>query len=84
MRTELKITITESGKFYKVDLQDHYGNYTQVYEPSVKQAMQYALYWSEKAEQRYKENQIHAKAVIEMNKLDKEAGILTGNYDGLD
>ena len=84
MRTELKITITESGKFYKVDLQDHYGNYTQVYESSVKQAIQYALHWSEKAEQRYKENQIHAKAVHEMARLDREAGILTGNYDGLD
>ena len=84
MRTKLTINITESGKFYKVELQDHYGTKTTVYEPSVKQAMQYALYWSEKAEQRYKENQIHAKAVHEMARLDREAGILTGNHDGLD
>ena len=84
MRTKLTINITESGKFYKIELQDHYGSMTTVYEPSVKQAMQYALYWHEKAEQRYKANQLHAKAVMEMNKIDKEAGILTGNYDGLD
>ena len=84
MRTKLTINITESGKFYKVELQDHYGTKTTVYEPSVKQAMQYALYWSEKAEQRYKENQIPAKAVHEMAKLAREAGLLPGNYDGLD
>ena len=46
--------------------------------------MQYALYWYEKAEQRFETNQLHAKAVMEMNKLDKKAGILTGFSDGLD
>ena len=84
MRTQLKITITQSGDFFKVDLKDHYNSTTVVYEPTVQKAMQYALYWYEKAEQRHDENQAHAKAVMEMNRLDKEAGILTGNYDGLD
>ena len=84
MRKQLTINITEASNSYKVELQDHYGSMTVVYEPSVKQAMQYALYWHEKTEQRYKANQIHAKAVMEMNRIDKEAGILTGNYDGLD
>ena len=84
MRTKLTINITESGSSYKVELKDHYGSMTTVYEPSVPKAMQYALYWHEKAEQRYQANQLHAKAVMEMNKLDKEAGILTGNNDGLD
>ena len=84
MRTKLTINITESGKFYKVELQDHYGSMTTVYEPSVKQAMQYALYWCEMTEQRHETKQLHAKAVMEMNKIDKEAGILTGNSDGLD
>tara|TARA_R100001443_G_scaffold2466_1_gene8244 strand:- start:19 stop:186 length:168 start_codon:yes stop_codon:yes gene_type:complete len=55
-----------------------------VYEPSVKQALDYASKWCEQAEQRKQENQAHAKAVMEMNKLDKKAGILTGNSDGLD
>ena len=84
MRTQLKITITQSGDFFKVDLQDHYNSTTVVYEPTVQKAMQYALYWYEKAEQRHDENQAHAKAVMEMNKLDKKAGILTSNNDGLD
>ena len=84
-QNKLNLTITKAhGDMWQVEMRDHHSNYTCVYEPSVKQAMQYALYWSEKAEQRYKENQIHAKAVMEMNKIDKEAGILTGNYDGLD
>ena len=84
MRTQLKITITQSGDFFKVDLKDHYNSTTVVYEPTVQKAMQYALYWYEKAEQRFETNQLHAKAVMQMNKLDKEAGILTGNSDGLD
>ena len=84
MRTQVKINITQSDDFFKVDLEDHYGSTTVVYEPTVKKAMQYALYWYEKAEQRFETNQLHAKAVMEMNKLDKEAGILTGNSDGLD
>ncbi len=57
---------------------------TQVYEPSVKQALDYASKWCEQAEQRKQENQAHEKAGMEMNKLDKKAGILTGNSDGLD
>ena len=85
MKKELKITITQTNNTnYRVELQDHYGSRVTVYEPSVKQAMQYALYWHEKTEQRYQENQTHAKAVMEMMAIDKKAGILTGNYDGLD
>ena len=79
----ITIEYSHSG-YYKVDLRDHYCNYTQVYEPSVKQALDYASKWCEQAEQRKQENQAHAKAVMEMNKLDKEAGILTGYSDGLD
>ena len=79
----ITIEYSHSG-YYKVDLRDHYCNYTQVYEPSVKQAMQYALYWFEKADEREEANQIHGKAIKEMNELDKKAGILTGNSDGLD
>ena len=83
--TKLNLTIEKAhGNMWKVEMRDHYCNYSCVYEPSVKQAMQYALYWFEKTEQRREENQTHAKAVMEMNKIDKEAGILTSNYDGLD
>ena len=81
---KLQLTITKVNNSYCVELRDHYCNYNCVYEPSVKQAMQYADKWFAEAEQRYEENQTHAKAVMEMAKLDREAGILKGNYDGLD
>ena len=84
-KNKLNLTITKAhSNMWRVEMRDHHSNYTCVYEPSVKQAMQYALYWFEKADERKQENQAHTKAVMEMNKLDKEAGILTGNYDGLD
>ena len=79
----ITIESAHSG-FFKVDLEDHYGNYTQVYEKTVEEALNYAKNWCEQAEEREKNRQIHAKAIKEMNKLDKKAGILTGNYDGLD
>ena len=68
----------------KVELTDKYCNYTCVYEPSIEDALAYAGYWFGETEARRESNQSHAKAVMEMNKIDKEAGILTGNYDGLD
>ena len=84
-KNKLNLTITKAhSNMWRVEMRDHHSNYTCVYEPSVKQAMQYALYWFEKADERKQENQAHAKAVMEMNKLDKEAGILTGYSDGLD
>ena len=79
----ITIESAHSG-FFKVDLEDHYGNYTQVYEKTVEEALNYARNWCKQAEEREKNRQIHAKAIKEMNKLDKKAGILTGNYDGLD
>ena len=72
------------GTTYKVDLEDHYGNYTQVYERTIEEAMTYANNWCKLAEQREKNRQVHAKAIKQMNEIDKKAGILTGNYDGLD
>ena len=84
-KNKLNLTITKAhGDMWQVEMRDHHSNYTCVYEPSVKQALDYASKWCEQAEQRKQENQAHAKAVMEMNKLDKKAGILTGNSDGLD
>tara|TARA_R100001510_G_scaffold53599_1_gene55342 strand:+ start:245 stop:511 length:267 start_codon:yes stop_codon:yes gene_type:complete len=88
MKTNLKITIEKvkmsSGTTYKVDMRDHYGSYSCVYEPTLHKAMQYAIKWHNDSEKRYEENQIHAKAVMEMMAIDRKAGIITGNYDGLD
>ena len=70
--------------FYKVSLTDHHGARTVVYEPSVEQALDYALQWCHEADQRKEERDTHAKAVMEMMKLDRQAGITTNNSDGLD
>ena len=79
----ITIESAHSG-FFKVDLEDHYGNYTQVYEKTVEEALNYARNWCKRAEEREKNRQIQAKAIKEMNELDKKAGILTGYSDGLD
>ena len=81
---KLQLTITKVNNSYCVEMRDYYSNYSCVYEPSVKQAMQYADRWFAEAEQRYEENQIHAKAVMEMMALDRKAGITTNMSDGLD
>ena len=84
-KNKLNLTITKAhSNMWRVEMRDHHSNYTCVYESSVKQAMQYALYWFEKADEREEANQIHGKAIKEMNELDKKAGILTGYSDGLD
>ena len=79
-----QLTITKVNNSYSVEMRDYYCNYACVYEPTVEKAMEYAKQWFAEAEKRYKANQLHAKAVMEMAKLDREAGILKGNYDGLD
>ena len=83
-QSKLQLTITQDGNMYRVEMRDHHCNYCCVYEPSVIMAMQYALYWFKKADEREEASRIHGRAVQAMQKLDKEAGILTGNSDGLD
>ena len=83
-QNKLHLTITQDGNMYKVEMRDHHCNYTCVYEPSVIMAMYYAEKWFADADKREEANKIHGKAVQAMQKLDIEAGILTGNRDGLD
>jgi len=84
-QNKYRITLTEAhNDLLKVELTDKYCSYTCVYEPSIEDALAYASYWLAETDARRKSNQTHAKAVMEMNRIDKEAGILTGNYDGLD
>ena len=86
LQNKLKLTITRdtSNGWYKVEMLDMYNNYCCVYEPSISMSMNYAENWFAEAEKRYKSNQLHAKAVMEMMALDRKAGIIKGNYDGLD
>ena len=80
-----KITIEYShDNFYKVQLTDHNGARNVVYEPSVDRAFDYAINWCREADTREEERQTHAKAVAEMIKLDRQAGITTNTSDGLD
>ncbi len=81
---KLQLTITKINNSYCVEMRDRYSNYACVYEPSVKQAMQYALYWYERADQREEEHQATNKAMLEMIELDRKAGITTNMSDGLD
>jgi len=84
-QSKLQLTIEKAhGNTWRVEMRDHYCNYACVYEPSVKQAMQYALYWFEKADEREVNQQVTNKAIKEMIALDSEAGITTSMSDGLD
>ncbi len=83
--SKLNINIQYShDNFYKVSLTDNYGARVVVYEQSVEAALDYALGWCRESDSRHKADQVHAKAIAEMIKLDKEAGITTNNRDGLD
>ena len=85
LHSKLNLTIEKAhGNMWKVEMRDHHCSYACVYEPSVEQAMKYAEVWFANAEVRRKENQAHAKAVMEMMAIDREAGITTSMSDGLD
>ena len=80
-----KITIEYShDNFYKVSLTEHNGARNVVYEPSVDRAFDYAINWCREADTREEARQVHARAVKEMIKLDRQAGITTNTSDGLD
>ena len=85
-QNKLNLTITQDSDngWYKVEMRDHHCNYCCVYEPSVIMAMYYAEKWFADVDKREEASRIHGRAVQAMQKLDKEKGILTGNYDGLD
>ena len=75
-KLKLEITRDTNNGWYKVEMRDMYNDYCCVYEQSVSMAMNYAENWFAEAEERYKANQIHAKAVHVMANQDK--------YDSLD
>ena len=78
-----KILIEYShDNFYKVSLTDHNGARNVVYEPSVDRAFDYAINWCREADTREEARQTHAKAVMEMMKLNRQAGITTKTVTG--
>mgnify|MGYP003120661222 CR=1 FL=1 len=82
------ITIEETrpsfGVSYKVELEDHYGNRTTVYERTIEEAVIYARNWCRRAEERHIEVETHSKAVAQCIKLDEKAGITSRYRDCLD
>ena len=75
-KLKLEITRDTNSGWYKVEMRDMYDDYCCVYEPSISTSMNYAENWFAEAEKRYKQNQVHAKAVHAMAHQDK--------YDSLD
>ena len=70
--------------FYKIDLLDHHGSKTTVYEPTIGDVINYAKKWCLNAEERKLKRDTHARAVKDMIALDRIAGITTNTSDGLD
>tara|TARA_R100000988_G_scaffold96453_1_gene63298 strand:+ start:225 stop:476 length:252 start_codon:yes stop_codon:yes gene_type:complete len=69
---------------FKVEVWDRYGKYVCVYEKTVGDASKFIVDWWEKADENKKADDAMHKAIQAMIKLDKEAGIVSGNRDGLD
>jgi len=83
--SKLNINIQYShDNFYKVSLTDDNGARVVVYEQSVDAAFDYAINWCREADIREEARKTHAKAVMEMMKIDREAGITTSTRDSLD
>ena len=86
MKNKRKYNIKWQPKLnsWQVQVWDSHGSYCEVYEETYPQAYEFMCEWWAGEEKRKHEQEIHSKAVLEMQKLDKKAGILKGNYDGLD
>ena len=70
--------------FYRIDMLDHYGSKTTVYEPTIGDVVNYVKKWCLNADERKLERDTHNKAIAEMIKLDRQVGITTSTRDSLD
>ena len=79
------ITIESAhDEWLKVDLEDHNGMRTTIYERNLEQAITYAKNWCAGADQRKNTQDSMNRAIAECIQLDKKAGITSGNRDCLD
>ena len=83
-KRKYSVTWQQNLNSWCVEVWDSYDNYVKVYEETYPEAYEFMHEWWADEEKRKHEQEIHGKAVLAMQKLDKEAGILKGNYDGLD
>ena len=76
----------KEGEFYHAKVTDSYGNKYDNYFEEAHQANDWIYYIWEKEDWFNSTNsqELLANAIHEAHKLDKEAGILSGNRDGLD
>ena len=83
-KRKYNITWQQNLNSWCVEVWDNYDNYVKVYEKTYPEAYEFMCEWWAGEEKRKHEHEIRGKAILEMQKLDKESGILKGNYDGLD
>ena len=76
------LTLCDYG--YKVEAWDDYGKYVCVYEKTREDASDFILNWWEMSKENKKKDELMSKAIQNCIQLDKKAGILSGNRDGLD
>ena len=76
--------LTPCNYGYKVEAWDDYGKYVCVYEKTREDASGFILNWWEMSVENKKKDELMSKAIQSCIKLDKKAGILSGNRDGLD
>jgi len=77
------ITKKDNG-WYRVEVIDKYGAWTEVYEQSVYDASRFVYEYWDSADKRRKENELMVKAITNCIELDEKYGLLKGNRDCLD
>ena len=72
------------GVSLKVEMWNDFGMKRTVYEDNVMKASEVIMNWWENSEKEFDKMNSLNNAIHEAHQLDKENGILTGNYDSLD
>jgi len=77
------ITKKDNG-WYRVEVIDKYGTWTEVYEQSVYDASRFVYEYWDGADKRLEENELMVKTITNCIELDEKYGLLKGNRDSLD
>jgi hypothetical protein len=77
------ITKKDNG-WYRVEVIDKYGTWTEVYEQSLYDASKFVYEYWDSADKRREDNELMVKTITNCIELDEKYNILKGNRDGLD
>ena len=77
------ITKKDNG-WYRVEVIDKYGAWTEVYEQSVYDASKFVYEYWDGADKRREDNELMVKTITNCIELDEKYGLLKGNRDSLD